>query len=102
MTACDKGDFFTYPIYNRIYLTGWLPETAITTDPSLIQDSYNATDPTKKYLLKLGDLRYQELFNGTWYQYRIDGSIINNPDAVHGNALSMELTDNATRQALIN
>ena len=102
MTACDKGDFFTYPIYNRIYLMGWLPETAITTDPSLIQDSYNATDPTKKYLLKLGDLRYQELFNGTWYQYRIDGSIINNPDAVHGNALSMELTDNAARQALSN
>jgi len=103
MIACEEENtFFTYPIYNRIYLTGWLPETAITTDPSLIQDSYNATDPTKKYLLKLGDLRYQELFNGTWYQYRIDGSIINNPDAVHGNALSMELTDNAARQALSN
>ena len=102
MTACYVGDFFTYPIYNRIYLTGWLPETAITTDPSLIQDSYNATDPTKKYLLKLGDLRYQELFNGTWYQYRIDGSILNNPDAVDGNALSMEQTDDAARQALSN
>ena len=50
---------------------GWLPETAITTNPSLVQDSYNATDPTKKYLLKLGDFRYQELFNGTWYQYRV-------------------------------
>jgi hypothetical protein len=50
---------------------GWLPDTAITTNPSLIQDSYNATDPTKKYLLKLGDFRYQELFNGTWYQYRV-------------------------------
>ena len=71
MGACDTGDFFTYPIYNRIYIMGWLPETAITTNPSLVQDSYNATDPTKKYLLKLGDFRYQELFNGTWYQYRV-------------------------------
>ena len=71
MGACDTGAFFTYPIYNRIYITGWLPETAITTNPSLVQDSYNATDPTKKYLLKLGDFRYQELFNGTWYQYRV-------------------------------
>jgi hypothetical protein len=71
MSACDRGDFFTYPIYNRIYITGWLPETAVTTDPSLIQDSYNATDPSKKYLLKLGNFRYQELFNGTWYQYSV-------------------------------
>ena len=71
MGACDTGDFFTYPIYNRVYILGWLPDTAITTNPSLIQDSYNATDPTKKYLLKLGDFRYQELFNGTWYQYRV-------------------------------
>ena len=71
MGACDTGDFFTYPIYNRIYILGWLPDTAITTNPSLIQDSYNATDPTKKYLLKLGDFRYQELFNGSWYQYRV-------------------------------
>lgn len=50
---------------------GWLPDTAITSNPALVQDSYNATDPTKKYLLKLGDYRYQELFNGTWYQYRV-------------------------------
>ena len=71
MAACDTGGFFTYPIYNRIYITGWLPETAITTNPSLVQDSYNATDPTKKYLLKLGNFRYQELFNGTWYQYSV-------------------------------
>jgi hypothetical protein len=71
MSSCDVGDFFTYPIYNRIYLTGWLPETAVTTDPSLVQDSYNATDPTKKYLLKLGNSQYQELFNGTWYQYSV-------------------------------
>ena len=71
MSACDTGDFFNYPIYNRIYITGWLPETAITTNPSLVQDSYNATDPTKKYLLKLGNFQYQELFNGTWYQYSV-------------------------------
>ena len=71
MSACDSGDFFTYPIYNRIYIMGWLPETAVTTDPSLIQDSYNATDPSKKYLLKLGNFRYQELFNGRWYQYSV-------------------------------
>jgi len=71
MAACDSGEFFTYPIYNRIYITGWLPDTAVTTDPSLIQDSYNATDPTKKYLLSLGNFRYQELFNGTWYQYSV-------------------------------
>ena len=71
MSPCDQGDFFTYPIYNRIYITGWLPETAVTTDPSLIQDSYNATDPSKKYLLSLGNFRYQELFNGTWYQYSV-------------------------------
>ncbi|MFL2850053.1 MAG: Ig-like domain-containing protein [Pseudohongiellaceae bacterium] len=71
MAACDTGDFFPYPIYNRIYIMGWLPDTAVTTDPSLVEDSYNATDPTKKYLLKLGDSRYQELFNGTWYQYRV-------------------------------
>ena len=71
MGACDVGDFFTYPIVERIYLMGWLPETAITTNPSLVQDSYNTTDPTKQYLLKLGNFRYQELFNGTWYQYRV-------------------------------
>ena len=71
MTACDTGDFFPYPIYNRIYIMGWLPDTTVTTDPSLVEDSYNATDPTKKYLLKLGDFRYQELFNGSWYQYRV-------------------------------
>ena len=71
MGACDTGEFFTYPIYNRIYITGWLPETAVTTNPSLIQDSYNATDPSKKYLLKLGNFRYQELFNGRWYQYSV-------------------------------
>lgn len=71
MTACDTGDFFPYPIYNRIYIMGWLPDSTVTTDPALIEDSYNATDPTKKYLLKLGDFRYQELFNGTWYQYRV-------------------------------
>ena len=71
MTACDTGDFFPYPIYNRIYIMGWLPDSTVTTDPALIEDSYNATDPTKKYLLKLDDFRYQELFNGTWYQYRV-------------------------------
>ena len=71
MGACDTGEFFTYPIYNRIYITGWLPETAVTTNPSLIQDSYNATDPSKKYLLKLDNFRYQELFNGRWYQYSV-------------------------------
>ena len=71
MSACGPSNIVTYPIYNRIYITGWLPETAITTDPSLVQDSYNATDPSKKYLLKLGNFRYQELFNGTWYQYSV-------------------------------
>ncbi len=71
MAACDTGDFFPYPIYNRIYIMGWLPDTAVTTNPLLVEDSHNATDPTKKYLLKLGDSRYQELFNGTWYQYRV-------------------------------
>ena len=71
MTSCDTGDFFPYPIYNMIYIMGWLPDSTVTTDPALIEDSYNASDPTKKYLLKLGDFRYQELFNGNWYQYRV-------------------------------
>ena len=60
----------TYPVYNRIYVMGWLPETAITTDPTLVHDIYNATDPTKKYLLKVGRFLYQELYQGSWYQYR--------------------------------
>ena len=61
----------TYPVYNRIYVMGWLPETAITTDPTLVHDIYNATDPTKKYLLKVGRFLYQELYQGSWYQYRV-------------------------------
>ena len=32
---------------------GWLPETAITTNPSLIQDSYNATDPSQEISLEV-------------------------------------------------
>ena len=61
----------TYPVYNRIYVMGWLPETALTTDPTLVHDIYNATDPTKKYLLKVGRFLYQELYQGSWYQYRV-------------------------------
>ena len=49
-------------------LDNWGP---ISTDPSLVHDIYNATDPTKKYLLKIGRFRYQELYQGSWYQYRV-------------------------------
>lgn len=59
----------SYPIYNRIYLMGWLPESVITSDPALIKDSYNATRTDQKYLLKVGRFKYQELYQGKWYQY---------------------------------
>jgi hypothetical protein len=65
---------------------GWLGEQTITSDPAELADTYGATDPTKKYLLKLGPAsdfacfdefeqvktchRYQEKYNGTYVQYR--------------------------------
>ena len=104
----DNGDFLygvmgqgkvdQYPIWNRVFIHGWLPESTITDDPTLIADTYGATDPNAKYLLRLGpqndfdcisyklltiggitgnddnDIRkchrYQELYNGNWVQYK--------------------------------
>jgi hypothetical protein len=96
MTLGGKVD--QYPIWNRVFLLGWLPESTITDDPTLVADTYGATDPNAKYLLRLGPqndfdcisyklvtlggitgndntdirkcYRYQELYNGNWVQYK--------------------------------
>ena len=61
----------TYPIYNRIYLMGWLPESALTTDVSLIKDAADPIVLGEKYLLKVGRFKYQELYDGQWFQYSV-------------------------------
>ena len=61
----------TYPIYNRIYLMGWLSESAITTDASLIRDAADLIVLGQKYLLKVGQFKYQELYDGEWFQYSV-------------------------------
>lgn len=87
-SVMNQGRVDQYPIWNRIYILDWLTESAITEDPSLITDYYDATDPTAKYLLRLGPQndfecqdefgvlvmchRYQELYNGNWVQYKTD------------------------------
>jgi hypothetical protein len=107
--ADDSGDYFPYsimsqgkadqyPVWNRVFIHGWLPESTITDDSALIADTYGATDPNANYLLRLGpqsdfdcisyvplaidgitgtdyaDIRkchrYQELYNGNWIQYK--------------------------------
>jgi hypothetical protein len=52
MTLGGKVD--QYPIWNRVFIVGWLPESTITDDPTLVADTYGATDPNAKYLLRLG------------------------------------------------
>lgn len=92
------GKVDQYPIWNRVFIHGWLPESTITDDPTLVADTYGATDPNAKYLLHLGPqndfdcisyklvtvggiagadntdirkcYRYQELYNGSWVQYK--------------------------------
>lgn len=62
----------TYPAYNRVYLMGWLPESAITSDPNLVKDLADTVDTSQKYLLKVGKNTYQELYDGQWFQYSVD------------------------------
>jgi hypothetical protein len=85
-SVMSQGRIDQYPIWNRIYIMGWLGEQTITSDLAELADTYGATDPTKKYLLKLGPAsdfacedefgrvqtchRYQEKYNGTYVQYR--------------------------------
>ena len=96
MTVGGKVD--QYPIWNRVFILGWLPESTITDDPTQVADTYGATDPNANYLLRLGPqndfdcisyklvtlggitgndntdirkcYRYQELYNGNWVQYK--------------------------------
>ena len=99
-SVMNQGKVDQYPIWDRVFIHGWLPESTITDDPTLIADTYGATDPNAKYLLRLGpqndfdcisyvpvridgldgvgtdynDIRkchrYQELYNGNWVQYK--------------------------------
>ena len=50
---------------------GWLPESAITTDASLIRDAADPIVSGQKYLLKVGRFKYQELYDGQWFQYSV-------------------------------
>lgn len=61
----------TYPIYNRVFLTGWLPDTVITSDASLVKDAADPIVLGQKYLLKVGRFKYQELYDGQWFQYTV-------------------------------
>ena len=40
----------TYPIYNRVFLMGWLPDSVITSDASLIKDAADPIVLGQKYL----------------------------------------------------
>ena len=61
----------TYPIYNRVFLMGWLPDSVITSDASLIKDAADPIVQGQKYLLKVGRFKYQELYDGQWFQYTV-------------------------------
>lgn len=90
-SVMNQGKVDQYPIWNRIYIMDWLTESAITDDPNLVVDSYGASDPDAKYLLRLGPAndfdcqnefgvavtchRYQELYNGNWVQYKTDYTV---------------------------
>jgi len=87
-SVMNQGEVDQYPIWNRIYIMGWLGEETITTNPAELADTYQATDRSKKYLLRLGPEsdfscldewgvtqtchRYQEKYKGTYVQYRAD------------------------------
>jgi hypothetical protein len=86
----------TYPIYNRVYLMGWLPESVITTNANLIKDSADPVLLDQKYLLKVGPFKYQELYDGQWFQYSVPSlllqlnackttSIVTKPTAINPN-----------------
>ena len=85
MTDDENGDDFPYavmgpvggkvdqyPIWNRVFIHGWLPESTITDDPTLVADTYGATDPNAKYLLRLGP---QNDFDCTSYKLVTFGGI---------------------------
>ena len=75
-----------YPIWNRIYIHQWLSEEIITEDRNELTDYKDATDLSKKYLLRLSSKndfeyvdgcgesfsskRYQEIYNGALVQYQ--------------------------------
>ena len=50
---------------------GWLPESALTTDVTLIKDAADPIVLGEKYLLKVGRFKYQELYDGQWFQYSV-------------------------------
>ena len=50
---------------------GWLPDSVITSDASLIKDAADPIVLGQKYLLKVGRFKYQELYDGQWFQYTV-------------------------------
>lgn len=90
----NQGEVGQYPVWNRIYLMEWLTESVITSNPNELSDTFGATDPALKYLLKLGSEndfdcqdefgvaqkchRYQEIYDGGWIQYRTDYTVDGN------------------------
>jgi hypothetical protein len=66
------GKVDQYPIWNRVFIVGWLPESTITDDPTLVADTYGAKDPNAKYLLRLGP---QNDFDCTSYKLVTFGGI---------------------------
>ena len=64
-----------------MYWLSWLHATTITLNPNLISDLSGAMSTENKYLLDIGIgsdglQRYQELFEGTWIQYRLESNTI--------------------------
>ena len=75
------GRVDTLPAYDRMYWLNWLPDTTTTLNPNLVSDLGGATSAENKYLLDIGTgsdglQRYQELFEGTWIQYRVQSNTI--------------------------
>jgi len=82
----EGGSKDEYPIWNRIYIHQWLSEEIITEDRNELTDYKDATDLSKKYLLRLSSKndfeyvdgcgesfsskRYQEIYNGALVQYQ--------------------------------
>jgi len=73
------GRVDTLPAFDRIHWVNWLPSSTVTPDPSKISDLSGATSNQNQYLLDIGIgsdgvQRYQELFEGSWIQYRVESN----------------------------
>ena len=89
----EGGKVDQYPIWNRVFIHGWLPESTITDDPTLVADTYGATDPNAKYLLRLGP---QNDFDCISYKLVTVGGIAGADNTILGNVIDTKNCITAT------